>query len=141
MKKTILTLSMSVLALSVNAQARPQVLMATTPENIPTTAGSVSQINIPAGTVVTASIPYFASGYIMSGDNAWVCDNSKRCNVNSFPLTTVSQTGWVFNPQARNLVTNLQVSQSVIGLYARPQDIVSGTNTVSFEWFCQGTCQ
>ncbi len=125
------------------AAPKPQVLNATTPENIPVSVGSASMQYMSASTVVTLTVPYFASGYIMNGDPAWVCDNSKRCNPNSFPSTSVSQTGWTFMPQARNLVTNLQVSQSIVGVYVRPQDLVSSTaqNLVGFEWFCQGTCQ
>ena len=141
MKKLIVALLL--LSAPAWAQLKPQVLNATTPENITTSAGAASQVYVTASTVVTLTVPYFASGYIMNGDPAWVCDNSKRCNVNTFPSSTVSRTGWVFNPQARNLVTNLQVSQSVIGLYVRPQDTVSSTasNIVGFEWFCNGVCQ
>jgi len=131
---------MCLLTLSAFAANVPTSLEATTPQNIPTTAGAVSTVFISPSTVVTVTVPYFSDTYIMSGDPAWVCDKPSRCG-NTFPTSTVSVTGWVYNPSGRKLISNLQVSTSLIYLYARPQDIVSGSNAVGLEWSNQAAQQ
>lgn len=114
--------------------------------NMPTSSNAVSNIRVSASTVVTVTVPYFADGFIMSGDPVWVCEDPNRCGT-SFPASTVSVTGWVYSskdkPLERKLKGNLQVSTSIIYVYARPQDLVSATaqNIPAFEWSCQGTCQ
>lgn len=133
MTMRLLILGMLLASSAAIAAPRPNPLAATTPENIPSVAGAVSNIFVSPSTVVTVTVPYFADSYIASGDPLWVCDQPTRCG-STFPTGTVSVTGWVFNPQARNLQGNLQVSTSLIYVYARPQDIVSGTNVGAFEW-------
>lgn len=118
------------------AAPRPDNLQAVTPENIPMSAGSVGNVFVPTpSTVVTVTVPYFSDTYIASGDPLWVCDNPSRCG-STFPTGTVTQTGWVFMPSGRMLKGNLQVSTSIIYVYARPQDMVSSTaaNIGAFEW-------
>lgn len=131
-------LGLSLFSLPVWAANVPQVLEATTPQNIPTTAGAVGDVFVPASTATSVTVPYFADTYIMSGDPLWVCDYPTRCGT-TFPTNTVSATGWVYNPAGRKLIGNLAVSTSVIWVYARPQDIVSGTNIGAFEWSKQTT--
>ena len=128
---TILTL----LAGASYAAPAPQTLQAVTPENIPMTAGAVTNVFVSASTVVTVTVPYFADTYIAGGDPLWVCPDRSQCGT-TFPTSTVSVTGWIFNPQARMLKGNLQVSTSTIYVYARPQDMVSSTaqNIGVFEW-------
>lgn len=117
------------------APPRPQGLQAVTPENIPMSAGAVSNIFVSASTVTTVTVPYFADTFIASGDTLWVCDDPARCGT-TFPSSSVSVTGWVKNPSGRMLKGNLQVSTSLIYVYARPQDMVSTTaqNIGAFEW-------
>lgn len=126
-------LLLSLLATPVLAQNVPQTLQATTPENIPMSAGAVTNVPIPAATVTSVTVPYFANTFIASGDPFWVCEDPKRCGT-TFPTGYVSNTGWIFNPAGRMLKGNLQVSTSLIYVYARTQDIVSGTNLGAFEW-------
>ncbi len=130
-------LVLSALSVPVWAQNVPQTLQATTPENIPMSAGAVTNVFISASTVVTVTVPYFANTFIAGGDNMWVCENRARCG-NTFPTSTVSSTGWIFNPAGRILKGNLQQSTSLVYVYARPQDMVSGTTTSQnlgvFEW-------
>lgn len=117
------------------AAPRPQALQAVLPENIPMSAGAVSNIYVSASTVTTVTVPYFADTFIASGDPLWVCDDTARCG-STFPASTVSLTGWVFNPSGRMLKGNLSVSTSAIYVYARTQDMVSTTaqNIGAFEW-------
>lgn len=135
--RSLLTLLL-LLAGGAYAAPRPERFVADSPENVPLTAGAVTNVVVTASTVVAVTVPYFADSYIASGDPLWVCDNVARCGT-TFPASTVSVTGWVFNPQSRILKGNLNVSTSLIYVYARPQDIVSGTNLGAFEWSCR-TC-
>lgn len=133
MKKLIAALCLA--SLPVLAAPQPQNLQAVTPENIPMSAGAVTNIYVSASTVTTVTVPYFADTFVASGDPLWVCDDRNRCG-STFPASTVSVTGWVFNPSGRMLKGNLQVSTSLIYVYARPQDMVSTTaqNLGAFEW-------
>ena len=128
-------LGFTALAASSWAQNVPQTLQATTPQNIPLSAGAVSMPYVSASTVVTVTVPYFANTFIASGDPMWVCEDPRRCGT-TFPSSSVSVTGWVYMPSGRILKGNLQQSTSLIYVYARPQDMVSTTaqNLGSFEW-------
>lgn len=132
MKKLLL---LALLPVSAFAAPRPQNLEAVVPENIPMSAGAVSNIYVSASTVTTVTVPYFSDTFIASGDPLWVCEDISRCGT-TFPASSVSLTGWVFNPSGRMLKGNLQVSTSTIYLYARPQDMVSTTaqNLGALEW-------
>lgn len=138
--KTLMGLSL--ISLPVWAANVPSTLEATTPGNIPTTAGAVSNPFVSASTVVTVTVPYFADTYLQGGDPLWVCDKPTRCGT-TFPTSTVSSTGWVFYSGGRKLSGNLQQSTSLIYVYARPQDMVSTSqpNIGSFEWSSQATSQ
>lgn len=131
----ILFKTMALVALSVPVWAQSvQTLEATTPQNIPLSAGAVTNVFIPASTVTSVTVPDGANTFIAGGDNAWVCEDLRRCS-NVFPVATTSTRGWIFNPSGRMLKGNLQASTSLIYVYARPQDIVSGsTNIGVFEW-------
>lgn len=133
--RLLTTLGLLVMSASAFAQNVPQILQATTPQNIPVSAGAVSMPFVSASTVVTVTVPYFADTFIASGDPMWVCDDPRRCGT-TFPTSSVSVTGWVFMPSGRILKGNLQQSTSLIYVYARPQDMVSATsqNIGSFEW-------
>jgi len=132
MKKIILGLSL--LALPAFAANVPETLQASTPHNIPMVAGAVTNQFVSASTVVTVTVPFAANTFIASGDNMWVCDDPRRCGP-SFPASSVSVTGWTFNPSGRILKGNLQVSTSYIYTYARPVDMPSAGQAIhSFEW-------
>lgn len=133
-----LPLALSLLALPVYAANTPGPLEVNTPGNLPTTANAVSNPFVPASTVISVTVPYYADTYLQGGDPLWVCDKPSRCGT-TFPTSSVSTTGWVYYSGGRKLQSNLQVSTSIIYVYARPQDVVSGTNIGSFEWSCQ-TC-
>ena len=132
MKKLLL---LALLPMSAFAAPKPQILTAEVPQNIPMSAGAVSNIYVSASTVTTVTVPYFSDTFIASGDPLWVCDDPARCGT-TFPASTVSVTGWVYNPSGRRLKGNLSVSTSLIYVYARPQDMVSTTaqNLGAFEW-------
>ncbi len=138
MKK--LAFALLLLSAPVVAQNRPQVLQATTPENIPLSAGAVTNIPVSVSTVTSVTVPYWADTFIMSGDPMWVCENPRRCG-ETFTTVSRSVTGWIFNPSARSLRSNLQVSTSYINVFVRPQDQVSTSvnNLGAFEWSCR-TC-
>lgn len=133
MKKLLLLLALPVVGFA--APPRPNALQAVTPENIPMSAGAVTNIYVSASTVTTVTVPYYSDTFIASGDPLWVCEDASRCG-STFPASTVSVTGWVYNPSGRMLKGNLQVSTSLIYVYARPQDMVSTTaqNLGAFEW-------
>lgn len=122
------------------AQNVPKSLNAVTPENIPSSAGAVTNVFVSASNVITVTVPYFADTFIMGGDPMWVCEDTKRCS-SSFPTSTVSSTGWIFNPQGRMLKGNLLQSTSIVYVTARPQDMVSGTNLGVFEWYSRKQAQ
>jgi len=130
-----ITLALSLLGSASYAANIPQEFQATAPQNIPLSAGAVSNPFVSASTVVTVTVPYFSNTFIAGGDPMWVCEDPARCGA-TFPTSTVSTTGWVYNPSGRILKGNLQVSTSFIYVYARPQDMVSTTaqNIGSFEW-------
>lgn len=113
----------------------PNTLEATTPQNITLSAGAVTNVYVTPSTVTSVTVPFWSDTFIASGDPLWICEDIRRCGT-TFPASTVSVTGWIFNPQARILKANLQQSTSLIYVYARAQDVVlSGTqNLGAFEW-------
>ncbi len=85
-------------------------------------------------TVVTVTVPDGANQFIYSGDGGTLCEDPivhRRCT-QTYPTSTVSQTGWIkaYDGVQRTLAGNSQVSTSYI--YLRSGAVSSTSH--NFEW-------
>jgi len=135
MKKIIAILSLiSLPVFAANVPPASRVWNGLTPNSTPVVT---TQFIVTQSTVVTVTVPYLANQLIYSGDGGSICEDpivNRRCS-QTYPTTSVSQTGWIkaYDGMQRVLPGNLQVSTSYIYLRS---GAVSNT-THNFEWSYQ----
>lgn len=140
MRKFLIATAMIMASGSAFAAVNPASFAGESGGNIPASAGSVSNIIMTSATqVISVTVPYGANQAIFGGDDAWVCENPRRCST-TFPTVSTTTAGWLFNPSGRLLLGNCTVSTSAVYLYPRTLP-ASGSAITSIEWSNNGGCQ